>query len=191
MGESPLKISAVVFPGFELVDLYGPLELWGLLRERVSISVVAQQDGTVVGSQGPRTAVDLAIKDVAEVDILLVPNGWGTRQEVGNIHFLDSLRNLATHARFVTSVCTGSALLPRAGILDGRRATSNKLAFDWVVTQGPKASWVKEARWLKIVGDTSQRRVSEQAWDMALGLVQRKWTGPECSGGEMGRISLE
>src|SRR5438105_2153778 len=120
MSESPLNIAAVVFPGFELLDLYGPLELWGLLRDRVSISVIAEESGIVASSQGPRAAVDFTMAEVAAVDILLVPGGWGTRRQVNNQRFLDPLRELANRARFVTSVCTGSALLARAGLLDGR-----------------------------------------------------------------------
>jgi transcriptional regulator GlxA family with amidase domain len=36
-----------------------------------------------------------------------------------------------------------------AGLLDGRRATSNKRAFDWVVEQGPRVQWIRQARWVE------------------------------------------
>jgi transcriptional regulator GlxA family with amidase domain len=62
---------------------------------------------------------------------------------------LDWLVRRSADTAIVTSVCTGAALLARAGILDGRRATTNKRAFQWVVEQGPRVEWVREARWVE------------------------------------------
>jgi len=71
---------------------------------------------------------------------MLVPGGIGTRREVQNAPLLEWLRQRAAQAEIVSSVCTGAALLARAGLLDGRRATSNKLSFKWVTEQGPLSS---------------------------------------------------
>ena len=177
MNASPLKVAAVVFPEFELLDLFGPLELLGLLRDRASLSIVAEHADPVASSQGPKTVVDLPMADVAAVDVLLVPGGWGTRREVQNEPCLQLLRKFAGQARYVTSVCTGSALLARAGLLDGKKATSNKLAFDWVVTQGPNVTWVKDARWVEDGTYFTSSGVSA-GMDMALGLIQRIYGRP-------------
>ncbi len=45
------------------------------------------------------------------------------------------------------TVCTGSALLARTGLLDGKKATSNKRAFAWAKTNSEKAIWDNKARW--------------------------------------------
>jgi putative intracellular protease/amidase len=172
MSVSPLKVAAVVFPGFELLDVFGPLELLGMLRERVSISMVAEYAEAVASSQGPKTVIDLPMSEVAALDVLLVPGGWGTRREVQNEHFLHLLLRLASQARFVTSVCTGSALLARTGVLDGKKATSNKRAFDWVVSQGPNVIWVREARWTED-GECFTSSGVSAGMDMTLGLIQR------------------
>jgi transcriptional regulator GlxA family with amidase domain len=168
---TPLQVGAVIFPGFELLDIYGPLEMFGLLRDRVSITMLAENSGEVRSSQGPRGVADLALADASAFDVLLVPGGWGTRAEVRNLPFLDMLRARAGEARFVASICTGSALLAKAGVLDGKKATSNKLAFDWVTTQGPDVEWIKEARWVEDGRFFTSSGVSA-GMDMTLGLIQ-------------------
>jgi len=167
----PLKIGAVIFPGFELLDIYGPLEMFGLLRERVSITMLAEKAGTVSSNQGPKGIADVAMADVSGLDVLLVPGGWGTRTEVENAPFIELLRTRAQEARFVASICTGSALLAKTGVLDGKKATSNKLAFDWVASQGPNVTWVREARWVEDGRFFTSSGVSA-GMDMSLGLIR-------------------
>ena len=81
--------------------------------------------------------------------IMLIPGGQGTRRLVTDEAFLSWLRAWATPASVVTSVCTGSAVLAAAGLLDGYRATSNKAAFEWVREQSGKADWIAQARWVQ------------------------------------------
>jgi len=56
--------------------------------------------------------------------------------EVKNKQLLHWIKSQSTQIELTMSVCTGAALLARAGVLDGHKATTNKLAFDWVVEQG-------------------------------------------------------
>jgi putative intracellular protease/amidase len=169
---SPLKLGAVLFPGFELLDIYGPLELFGLLGGRVAITMVAERPGVVRSSQGPQGLADAALADGRDFDILLVPGGRGARDEVNNPAFIALLRQRAEEAQFVGTICTGSALLARTGLLDGRKATSNKLAFDWVASQGPKVNWIRAARWVEDGKMFTSSGVSA-GMDMALALIQR------------------
>ena len=76
------------------------------------------------------------------------------------------------HTEIVGSICTGAALLARAGVLDGRRATTNKFAFDWVVSQGPRVSWVHRARWVTDGSFMTSSGVSAGI-DMSLDIVAR------------------
>lgn len=170
----PLKIGAVLFPGFELLDIYGPVELLGMVGAHVPISItmLAEKSGEVPSSQGPRGVADASLAEVSGLDILLVPGGIGTRKGLRNSHFLDLLRSRAQEARFVASICTGSALLAKAGLLEGKRATSNKLVFDWVSTLGTNVTWVREARWVEDGNVFTASGVSA-GMDMTLGLIQR------------------
>jgi putative intracellular protease/amidase len=93
---------------------------------------------------------DYSLADCPRIDVMLVPGGIGTRREVQTALLLDWLRQRAAQAEIVSSVCTGAALLARAGLLDGRRATSNKLSFKWVTEQGPAVEWIlRQARWVE------------------------------------------
>jgi transcriptional regulator GlxA family with amidase domain len=90
---------------------------------------------------------------------------------VGDEEFLAELRSLVDCSKFVLSVCTGSALLAKAGSLTGRKATSNKLAFDWVVSQDPAVDWVRSARWVADGKFYTSSGVSAGI-DMSLGFVR-------------------
>lgn len=142
-------IGVVLFDGFELLDVFGPLEMYGIAKEHFDIRLVAQRGGEVAGAQGPKSVADHTFDDAVDYDILLVPGGMGTRSEVKNDALLSWLRTQAEKVEYMTSVCTGSALLAKAGILDGIRATTNKLAYRWVTAQGPEVLWQAQARWVE------------------------------------------
>lgn len=71
----------------------------------------------------------------------------GTRKEVNNHDLIKTIKQIANSSTYVLTVCTGSALLAKTGLLDNRVATSNKMAFDWVITNGKKVKWIRKARW--------------------------------------------
>ena len=141
-------LGVVLFPGFELLDVFGPLEAYGGLPDHFQIVTVAENAGPVTSAQQTRAVADVSLAGCPACDLLLVPGGIGTRREVENEALLGWLRARAGAAEIVTSVCTGAALLARAGLLDGHRATTNKRAFAWVVSQGPRVEWVPVARWV-------------------------------------------
>lgn len=141
-------LGTLLFDGFELLDVFGPLEVLGFMKDEFRTLLVGPAAGPVPSAQGPRALADVARADCPPLDVLLVPGGIGTRAGVEDETLLGWLRQRAAAATVVLSVCTGSALLARAGILDGRRATSNKRAFDWVVSQGPRVEWIRRARWV-------------------------------------------
>lgn len=142
-------IGAVLFPEFELLDIFGPLEMLGVLPDYFEIVTLAEHADPVASTQGPQTVIDRIFADPGELDVLLVPGGRGTRREAENPAMLDFLRSTYPKLEYLASICTGSGLLAAAGLLDGRRATSNKKAFAWPQTLSDKVSWIPEARWVE------------------------------------------
>lgn len=166
---APRQVAVVLFDGFELLDVFGPLEVFGVLRQQFSIKVLGPEPGPVGSAQGPAVLADSGY-DTAPSDIVLVPGGIGTRRLVTDNSFKDWLAGWAQRAQIVTSVCTGSGVLAASGLLDGYRATSNKAAFAWAVEQGPLVDWVPEARWVEDRDRWTSSGVAAGI-DMALALV--------------------
>lgn len=169
MADAKREIATVLFERFELLDVFGPLEIFGVAG-RFDLTMLGPEAGPVPSAQGPSVVADVAYRDAARTDIVLVPGGIGTRRLVTDVAFLDWLAEWAARAQLVASVCTGSGVLAGAGLLDGYRATSNKRAFAWAREQGELVDWVPEARW---VADRDRWTSSGVAAgiDMALALV--------------------
>ena len=149
MTDDRRRISVVLFEGFELLDVFGPVELFSMVPDRLAIEFIGPEAGPVASSQGVQVIATNRYTTAATPGIVLVPGGQGTRRLVNDEAFLSWLRAWATPASLVTSVCTGSAALAAAGLLDGYRATSNKAAFAWVREQSKKVDWIAQARWVE------------------------------------------
>lgn len=163
-------VGALIFPGFELLDLFGPLEMLGLLKEEFELRLVAENLGPVRSNQHVAANADTTTKQDTKFDVILVPGGAGTRCEVKNNALLDWIAQASEEVEYSLGVCTGSALLARAGVLDGQRATTNKAAFSWVAEQGPRTEWVKRARWVESGKFVTSSGVSA-GMDMTLGVI--------------------
>ncbi|GHC11705.1 ThiJ/PfpI family protein [Cerasicoccus arenae] len=170
--EAKRTVGMVLFDGFELLDVFGPLEFFGRYPEQFEILMLAEGMGAIRSAQGPAAMADIDLANCLPLDILIVPGGRGTRREVYNESLIAELRRLAENAQYVTSVCTGAGLLAKAGLLDGKRATTNKLAYAWATSQGPKVYWVPEARWVEDGNVFTSAGVSA-GMDMALALIAK------------------
>ena len=172
-------IGMLLFPGFELLDVFGPLEVFGsrVVAHALRVCTVARDAGPVASAQAPRAVADHGFESCPRLDVLLVPGGAGTRREVDDPCLTRWIAAASDEAAVVASVCTGAALLARAGVLDGRRATTNKLAFDWVVSQGPNVDWVRKARWVEDGRFFTSSGVSAGI-DMSLRLIEHLLDAP-------------
>jgi putative intracellular protease/amidase len=171
-------VGIVLYPMFELLDVYGPAEIFGNVNQGLKIVMVAEKAGPVISAQGPQVLADYGFDDCPPLDLILVPGGMGTLAEIKNPAMLDWLRLRAKDAEIVMSVCSGSAILAKAGLLDGRKATSNKRYFQVAVDQGPKVQWIERARWVDD-GDRVTLRGFRPAsicrWRSSHGSTARSW----------------
>ena len=129
-----LTIGIVLFDRAEELDWVGPFEVFTMAREvaggkgpaaDIRVALISQDGAVVKGAKGMRVEVDHSFTDAPALDVLLIPGGIGTRDEMKNDAMLDFLRTKSPACDWVTSVCTGSAVLERAGLTQGKRITTH------------------------------------------------------------------
>jgi transcriptional regulator GlxA family with amidase domain len=165
-------LGAVIYENFELLDLFGPLEMFGNIIPGIKIVTVAEQPGSVRSAQGPKTVAEFGFSECPRLDLILLPGGIGTVKQLHNVAMLEFLKDRSLSAEVTMSVCSGSAILAKAGLLDGRRATSNKQFFSLATSQSDKVKWIAEARWVEDGPFATSSGVSAGI-DMALAIIAR------------------
>ena len=129
------KVGVLVFPEVEVLDFCGPFEVFSVARlvedrrrqdpSPYEVVLVAEQPGVIVTTGGLKVVADYTFDDCTPLNVLVVPGGWGTRREMMNDRLITWLEEQARQVTTLTSVCTGSLLLGKAGLLDGKRATTH------------------------------------------------------------------
>ncbi|PHH93367.1 hypothetical protein CDD83_5921 [Cordyceps sp. RAO-2017] len=165
-----LSLGISVFPGFEPLDVFGPLEVFYALsyHRNVSLAVIAKEKGLVssrppfkTGSKnatngyenalGPRIEATHSFSEAPVLDVLLVPGGRGTSalEQANDTSVEDFIKSTFGQLDFLLSVCTGAVSLAKAGVLSGRRATTNKSVWKAATNHGKNVTWVPTARWVE------------------------------------------
>jgi putative intracellular protease/amidase len=189
------RIGILVFDDFEPLDVWGFCEAFSIARflgtayaesEHLPFELVliSNQEGRVSKEgggphpvksyNGPRVAPDMFRNQalLEHFDVLMVPGGFGTRSLVNNVGLGEWLRAMDQRVALMASVCSGAALLAKAGLLDGKAAATNHASFAWVAQQGPLVLWDNVARWVDAGRYVTSAGVSAGT-DMAFYLVQR------------------
>lgn len=168
--QGTMEIAFIMFHDYETLDVFGPAEIFGRLVDLYTLKFYSLDGGIITNKHGVPIMTEKLETATSNPDIILIPGGLGTRKEVNNERLLEKVKELSQASEYVLSVCTGSALLAKSGLLDGKEATSNKRAFSWASSQSPKVKWDKRARW-KIDGKYYTSSGVSAGMDMALGFL--------------------
>ena len=163
-----IDFNVFLFDDFETLDAFGPVEIFGKLPEVYRPVYCSIDQKVAVSCQGVKV-VTVSL-DPSNGGILLIPGGIGTRKLILDQRKMELLKTAALNASYVLTVCTGSALLAKTGLLKNVRATSNKIAFDWAVQADKSVSWIRKARWT-VDGKYYTSSGVSAGIDMALGFV--------------------
>ncbi|PVI00838.1 class I glutamine amidotransferase-like protein [Periconia macrospinosa] len=148
-------LGQLVYPGFTPLDVFGPFDF----LQRVSadypmtLSTISKHTGPV-SSLNPSLPNTISWSVVAThdpttappIDLLMVPGGAPLGNETWMFDFIAAR---FADADVVASICSGADSLARAGVLDGKRATTNKRTWEMQTKAGKGVVWVPSARWVR------------------------------------------
>ncbi|KAJ2895960.1 hypothetical protein MKZ38_006007 [Zalerion maritima] len=161
----PVKYGMLLFQAFEILDVYGPLEILNQLSRyhHLELSLISSDEDLSGVTTEPVTAAMNPLNSTVypllppthsiadppmDLDVLIIPGGLGTRSPYLN-NTVDYVTSVYPNLQHLISVCTGASIAARAGVLEGKRATTNKASWDSVVIYGDNVTWVPEARWVQ------------------------------------------
>lgn len=193
---APLRIGYVLYPAFQALDVFGPLDVLNLvsMTHNMTLSLVSNNmepvsagrtviDGVPGGMMADSSSPNFTqfvvpthtFETAPAFDAIIVPGGPGTRNINDTQPVVDWLsgRFDDPELEYMMTVCTGASLLARTGKIAGRNATTNKAAFNWVksVEHADEVNWIAKARWV-VDGNVWTSSGVSAGTDMALGWIE-------------------
>lgn len=168
-----MEIAILLYEKLAAQDAVGPYEVMRCVPGW-EVSFAGTRTGEVRAEGGLGLSVDRTLEEVGEVDVVLVPGGRGSEATAKDDEVLSWLRRVDEQTKWTISVCTGAEILGAAGLLEGKRATSNWLFLDRLADYGADpvgGRFVEDGKTITAAGVTA-------GIDMALHLVGRE-VGPE------------
>ena len=154
-----IKTAVLVFPDVEVLDFCGPFEVFSVTRldearrregpSPFDVYLVAETADPVRATGGLRVVPDHTFDTAPAADLLVVPGGWGTRQQLHNPRLVEWVKRQAGGAKLTMSVCTGSLVLGAAGLLAGKRATTHWMALPTLRQMFPDVTVEDRLHWVE------------------------------------------
>lgn len=122
------RLGIYVFKDVEIIDFAAPYGVFSVARRydpELDVFLIADANRPVQAQAGFTVLPNYAFNDAPAMDAFLIPGGFGTRQEMHNQRLFSYIKSLPEHC-LLTSVCTGSWIYARMGLLDGLAATNRK-----------------------------------------------------------------
>ena len=172
----------IVYDNVEALDFAGPFEVMSVVRHAeaplitdpcaVRILLVAETADPVTAMGGMKVIPDSDFASCPPLGVLIVPGGPGERTEHDNPAVLDFIRARSQGTKITASVCTGAFFLGKAGLLDGRHATTHSLSIGRMREMFPKVQVVENARYVD-EGDVITSAGISAGIDMTLHILKR------------------
>nr|WP_248805632.1 GlxA family transcriptional regulator [Pseudomonas sp. MWU13-2100] len=144
---TPRTIRILAFPNVQVLDVTGPLQVFASANDLAraaglplpyAVSVIADQREPVMSSAGLALVANPLPATGVSCDTLIIAGGWGTYAASEDPALVAWVRQQASCARRVASVCTGAFLLAASGWLDGRRVATHWTRCEQLAAQYPR-----------------------------------------------------
>lgn len=167
------NVAILIFADVEVLDFAGPFEVFAVTdelggRQFFHTFTVAKSGGTIRARNGLQVVPDHTFDSAPIPDVLVVPGGFGTRALLEDAAVLQWVRDRAAGAQITASVCTGSLVLAKTGLLAGRDATTHYLRHELLRALAPDAKVREDRRFL--VNDAPDQRVIATSAGISAGI---------------------
>jgi len=162
------NVALLLFDDVEVLDFAGPFEVFSvadLLHDRAAFNVftVAESVATVRACNGLKVLPDYSLENCPPAQVFIVPGGIGTRVLLAKSAFIEWVRRRAGMAELTMSVCTGSLLLAKAGLLEGLRATTHHRSFELLRELAPRTEVLEGERFVDNPAQPGRSRIVTSA----------------------------
>ena len=172
-------IGIFIFNDAEELDFVGPYEVFTMINEvlnyqskadEVKVILISEDGKDITGKKGMRVGAHAAMTEISKLDVILLPGGQGARAQLKNDAVINWVKSIAPSCEWVTSVCTGSFILAKAGLTKGKRISTYWAAFDEFKALGLEGELVPKLRYVRDGNVVTSAGVSAGI-DMALWLT--------------------
>jgi len=130
-----LNVGILLFDNVELLDFAGPMQVFSSAQyvdEQLidDIITLGNQKEIIVSKTRMKVNIDKHISEVGMLDVLIIPGGFGTRPLIHDDEFLSDVKDLVHRSKIVLTVCTGSLLLAKLGVISNLTATTHYAAIE-------------------------------------------------------------
>ncbi|KAM5454223.1 hypothetical protein MaudCBS49596_002236 [Microsporum audouinii] len=157
--------AVILFEGFQALDVFGPLDALNItsLDNGIKLSIIGPTLSPVSTKPPPLPTVNLKpgwgfsesvvpthtyADPPTDIDVLIVPGGLGTSDPSNIEPAVQLTRKLYPDVKYAFSICTGAKVLAAAGLLDGKKATTNKRRYEDTIRPYSQVQWQRSARWV-------------------------------------------
>lgn len=151
----PKTVGILLYHNVEVLDFAGPYEVFsvaspvgyeGDAHKLFTVKAISESEGLITLTGGLRMQPDCTFDEHPPLDILVVPGGMGSRQEIYNTNLLNWVREQDKTTELTASVCTGAFILAEAGLLKARRATTHWRGLQWLKENYPEITIIDNER---------------------------------------------
>lgn len=151
-------IGILIFDDAEELDFVGPYEVFTMINtilqhqekpDAVKVILISKDGKDITGKKGMRVGAHASFADIKKLDVICVPGGQGSRAQIKDEETIGWIKNIAPTCEWVTSVCTGSFILAKAGLTQGKRLSTFWGAFDEFKALGLEGKLVPHVRYVR------------------------------------------